>query len=239
MESLTVIYDNRALPPFKPDWGFSALIETDEELLLFDTGANPKILNENFKAAEVDVESIDKVFISHNHWDHVGGLEAVLEKKREFEIFVPESDCEEFENNLPETVTCVPVSAPVYISEKFLSTGPLPTGLEKPREEQSLIVFSEKGPVLVTGCSHPGIVNIAKRALSLIGDRLFLIVGGFHLYKLSDEEVFEISEELKSLTQFVAPCHCTGDRALSLFKESWKDRFVEVKAGVEIPLSEV
>jgi len=238
METLTVIYDNRALLPFKADWGFSALVEVNGETLLFDTGAKPNVLKENLKLADVDLQTVEKVFISHNHWDHVGGLEAVLENKG-VELFVPESDCEEFESNLPQEAACVPVSAPTFISDIFLSTGPLPTGLENPTEEQSLIVFSKRGTVLITGCSHPGIVKVAERAVSLTGNKLFLTVGGFHLYKLSEREIIEVSEKLKAFTQFVAPCHCTGDGALSIFKETWKDRFIEVKAGVEIPLSEV
>ncbi len=238
METLTILYDNRALPPFLPDWGFSALIELKEESILFDTGAKPEVLKKNMETAGVDPSSIDKVFISHNHWDHVGGLPYVLSKNDSVEIYVPETDYFEIEKELPETAICVPVSAPTYISERALSTGILPTGLEKPSEEQSLIVFTERGALLITGCSHPGIVEIAKKAVSLVGETLFLTVGGFHLYKSTDDEILEVCKELKNFTQFVAPCHCTGDRAISLFKESWGDRFVEAVAGLEIPLSE-
>ena len=238
MEQLLVLYDNRAIEGFRADWGFSLLIELDEESILFDTGAKPEVLKHNMEAADVDPASIDRIFISHNHWDHVGGLPYILQSNREFELYIPETDCFKVEEELPESVVCVPVSAPTYISERALSTGVMPTGMEEPAEEQALILFSEMGPVLITGCSHPGIVDIARKAVSLTGEELFLTIGGFHLYRATDEEIREVSEELKKFTRFVAPCHCTGERGIEIFRETWKDRFVEAVAGVEIPLTE-
>ncbi len=238
MERLTVLYDNRAVDGFKADWGFSLLVELDDRDILFDTGAKPEILGENMDKAGVDPEEIDIVFISHNHWDHTGGLPVILEKNAEFELFVPEPDCLEFEERIPESSICVPVSSPTYITERVLSTGIMATGLESPQYEHSMIVLGEPGPVLITGCSHPGIVDIAKKAVSLTGEELFLIVGGFHLYRADREEIEEVSEELKRLTRFVAPCHCTGEEAIEIFRTSWKERFIPAAAGVEIPLEE-
>jgi 7,8-dihydropterin-6-yl-methyl-4-(beta-D-ribofuranosyl)aminobenzene 5'-phosphate synthase len=108
--------------------------------------------------------------------------------------------------------------------------------MEKPAYEHSLVISTAEGFLLLTGCSHPGIVEIAKKAVTICGEELFLIVGGFHLYKSADERIIEVAEELKRFTRFVAPCHCTGEREIEIFKEIWKDRFVEAAAGVEIPL---
>jgi len=238
MERITVLYDNRATDGFKADWGFSALIELEEETLLFDTGAKGEVLKENAQKAQLNFKEVEKVFISHNHWDHTGGLEVLLKENPEVEVIVPEPDCQEFEEKLPETAVCVPVLAPTYLSERLLSTGIMETGLEAPSTEQSLIVLSQLGPILITGCSHPGIVEIAKKAVALTGETLFLTLGGFHLYKATDEEIVETAKELMRYTQYAAPCHCTGDRGIELFKETFQERFVEVKAGVEIPLEE-
>ena len=238
MENLVIVYDNKATEGFKADWGFSALVELEDELILFDTGANPEILKENLERAGVAPEEIDIVFISHNHWDHTGGLSFILERNKEIELFVPESSCDHFEELLPETSVCVPVSEPVQISERALSTGVLPTGMDSPKEEQALIVNTPAGYLLLTGCAHPGIVEIAKKAVSICKEKLFLVVGGFHLNEASEEEAEEKAKELLELTQFVAPCHCTGDLAIEVFRRIFGDRFIEVAAGVEIPLEE-
>jgi len=238
MERLTILYDNRAVEGFIPDWGFSALVELEDFTLLFDTGAKPEVLKANMERAGVTPSEIDGLFISHNHWDHVGGLPYVLENNHHLELYIPEPDCYEYEEKLPEGTVCVPVSAPTYITERALSTGIMATGLELPEYEHSLVVLSQMGAVLITGCSHPGIVEIAKRAVSIVGEPMFLTVGGFHLYKATDDEVVEVANELKKFTQFVAPCHCTGERAIELFSEVFGDKFIDAKAGVEIPLEE-
>ncbi len=238
METLTIVYDNRATEGFKGDWGFSAFIELEEGNILFDTGAKAEILEHNLKKAGIEPREIERVFISHNHWDHAGGLPLIIEKSNNFELFIPESDCYEYERELPEKTTCVPVSAPTYIMERALSTGLMPTGMERPQYEQALIVFTEIGPILITGCSHPGIVEIAKKAVYLTGETLSLTVGGFHLYKAPREEIVKTAEELSKLTKFVAPCHCTGELGIEVFAEVFGDNFIEAKAGTEIPLEE-
>ncbi|WP_457679515.1 MBL fold metallo-hydrolase [Thermovibrio sp.] len=239
MERISVVYDNRAVPPFKEDWGFSALVELEEGNLLFDTGAKPEVLEHNLKCADFDLKELDKLFISHNHWDHAGGLPLVLERALHLELFIPEPDCYQYEEELPEKVVCVPVSAPTYISERLISTGIMATGLEAPEFEQSLIVMAEPGPILITGCSHPGIVDVAKKAVSIVGETLFLTIGGFHLYRSTKEEIEEVAKELVRFTQFVAPCHCTGQLGIEVFAEVFGDKFIDAKAGVEIPLQEV
>ena len=239
MESITILYDNQAINNFTADWGFSALIETETENLLFDTGAKANILIENGQKADVNWQLIDFIFISHNHWDHTGGLPSVLESSSSPEVFIPETDLEYFEELVGERGVCVPVNAPTYISEKFISTGIMPTGLESPTAEHSLIFQSSQGFILITGCSHPGIVEIAERATTICGEKLLLTLGGFHLYKKQAKEIEEIAEKLKSFTEYVAPCHCTGEHGIEIFKKLWKERFIEAKAGVEIPLQEV
>ncbi len=239
MEKLVILYDNRAIEGFQPDWGFSALVELEDSTVLFDTGAKEEVLKSNMKAAGVFPSDVEAVFISHDHWDHTGGLDFVVRNNPHIELFLPEEDCYKYESGLPEETVCVPVSAPTYIGERLISTGVMPTGLDSPAYEQSLIVSTRLGFVLLTGCSHPGIVEIAKRATLICGERLFLTVGGFHLYKTDVSTVRKVATELMNFTSYVAPCHCTGDGAIEIFKGLWKDRFIGVAAGVEIPLEEV
>jgi len=63
------------------------LIETENENILFDTGAKGKILLNNIEKLDVDIEKISKIVISHEHWDHYGGLKALVPLVRDIELY--------------------------------------------------------------------------------------------------------------------------------------------------------
>jgi 7,8-dihydropterin-6-yl-methyl-4-(beta-D-ribofuranosyl)aminobenzene 5'-phosphate synthase len=80
---ITIIYDNTAFSKnLTPDWGFSCLVEAYDRKILFDTGAKGSILFDNMKKLDIDPSEIDMVFISHDHWDHTGGLPDFLKNQR-------------------------------------------------------------------------------------------------------------------------------------------------------------
>lgn len=56
------------------EWGYAALIEVDGNTLLFDTGGRPDTVLKNSGELGIDLSAVDTVFLSHNHWDHTGGL---------------------------------------------------------------------------------------------------------------------------------------------------------------------
>ena len=98
--------------------------------------------------------------------------------------------------------------------------------------EQSLIVNTSQGLIVITGCSHPGIVNVLKRAKMIVNRKVYLVFGGFHLKENSDEEIMEIVSDLKDLGVLkVGPTHCTGDKAIELFKKEYGDDFVQMGVG--------
>lgn len=78
MFRLTVIYDNNARQNFTGSGGFATLIETKQETLLFDTGWDGLLLLKHMKILNIDPQSINKVIISHQHWDHIGGLPELI-----------------------------------------------------------------------------------------------------------------------------------------------------------------
>lgn len=97
----TILYDNYLHKEgTKPDWGFSCLIEGAEKTILFDTGTNPEILMHNVEQLEVDLEKVEQIVISHVHYDHTGGLNAVLEKNHEVSVYLPVSFPYEFVRNV-------------------------------------------------------------------------------------------------------------------------------------------
>ncbi len=56
------------------EWGFSAIIESDGHKILFDTGNRENTVLEKADSLGIDLSSISNVFVSHNHFDHTGGL---------------------------------------------------------------------------------------------------------------------------------------------------------------------
>jgi len=77
---LKIAYDNKAKPGFKEGWGFSCLIEMEDEKILFDTGWDGNILLSNMEKFGIRPAEIKRAIISHDHWDHAGGLPISLEK---------------------------------------------------------------------------------------------------------------------------------------------------------------
>jgi 7,8-dihydropterin-6-yl-methyl-4-(beta-D-ribofuranosyl)aminobenzene 5'-phosphate synthase len=73
---ITVLVTNVAGDPHLGDgeWGYSALVEVDGHKILYDTGASSDMVLNNAKALHIDLSDVEDVVLSHNHWDHVGGL---------------------------------------------------------------------------------------------------------------------------------------------------------------------
>lgn len=228
MGTISVIYDNNSIDrKIRPAWGFSALIEHERRQMLFDTGGDAGTLLHNATAMGVDLHSVPDVFLSHAHGDHTGGLSALL--RPGLKIFIPRSFPAGFFSHVQKAGAIpVVVSDPLWCLEGFRSTGELGRGVL----EQSLIVDAPGGPVLVTGCAHPGIVNITQFATRLAGRPLSLVLGGFHLGGATDREVYAIAKALKELgVEKVAPCHCTGRPATRILLQSFGDNGIAVSAG--------
>jgi 7,8-dihydropterin-6-yl-methyl-4-(beta-D-ribofuranosyl)aminobenzene 5'-phosphate synthase len=198
---LTIVYDNDTVKTgLKTGWGFSALIETDDAPpLLFDTGDDGAALLYNMKKLGIDPDRIGAIVISHHHYDHTGGLSALLEVNKQADIYAPASTMV----SLPGR-RVIPVSRSIQLSEAVFSTGEL-KGIE-----QSLGIKTAKGILVVTGCSHPGVGTILDAA-SRHGE-VYGIIGGFH--------GFRDFSRLNGLA-LICPCHCTQYKSEleSLFPE--------------------
>jgi len=233
MARIMIIYDNRvARGDLYPGWGFSALVEKEGARLLFDTGGDKIVLEHNAITLGIDLKGTDYLFLSHEHCDHIGAISSTLHKG--LTVVYPASFSAGFKKRIAEEkLTAVPVEGPVEFHPGFSSTGELGGRIK----EQSLIVTGKDGPILITGCAHPGIVEIARVATGLSEGPLTLVIGGFHLSSKVDSEVEEIASSLKRLgVERVGPCHCTGERAMKVLRGSFGSRNVEVKAGISIEI---
>jgi 7,8-dihydropterin-6-yl-methyl-4-(beta-D-ribofuranosyl)aminobenzene 5'-phosphate synthase len=186
---ITLVYDNEVHERgLEADWGFSCVIEVENTpKILFDTGADGSILLGNMKKLKIDPGSIDEVFISHAHWDHLGGLSDFLKANKDVTVYVPVS-CSK-PSGAKEVIS---IREAFQLHENVFSTGEL-RGVE-----QSLAVKTEKGIVVIVGCSHPGVGSILKTA-SRFG-KVRALIGGLHGFT-----EFELLKDL----DLICPCHCT------------------------------
>ena len=204
---ITIVYDNTAFrKDLQADWGFSALVETKERKILFDTGANGAILLSNMQKLEINPKEIDEIFISHSHFDHTGGLSAFLDQNNEVKVWVPPSF-----RGIKNVREVIKVENPKKLYEGIYSTGEL-EGIE-----QSLCVETEKGIVIIAGCSHPRMEHILQVA-SQFG-RVYGIIAGLHGTR---------PESLKDL-DLICPTHCTQYSVE--IKSLYPEKYIEGGAG--------
>jgi 7,8-dihydropterin-6-yl-methyl-4-(beta-D-ribofuranosyl)aminobenzene 5'-phosphate synthase len=101
--------------------------------------------------------------------------------------------------------------------------------------EQSLVIDTEYGSVVLTGCAHPGIVEIVERIHRISQSDIALLMGGFHLRGSTQGEVRRIIKHLRRMWVLrVAPSHCTGDDAIDTFKREYGPDFLEAGLGATI-----
>jgi 7,8-dihydropterin-6-yl-methyl-4-(beta-D-ribofuranosyl)aminobenzene 5'-phosphate synthase len=230
--TITILYNNVGHDPsLETAWGFSALVERNGETLLFDTGGDGAILMRNMSALGIDPGQIQSVVLSHIHGDHTEGLNAILNKGLQPTIYIPPSFPTNYKDSLKQIVPIIEVEPGQTIMEGILTTGEMGTSIP----EQALIIRTTKGMVIITGCAHPGIVNLVDRAIQLVGDPVYLVMGGFHLGSASNTQITSILEQFRRLgVQKVAPSHCTGDVAIRMFREEYGDDFIESGVGCVI-----
>ena len=228
--SITVIYDNNPYTEgLRAEWGLSCLIRGSEKTILFDTGGKGSSLLANMHELGINPREIDTVVLSHIHNDHVGGLKEFLEKNEHVTVYLPMSFPRELKGNLMSAgIRIVEVHDATKICDGVYTTGELGAAIK----EQSLIVHTTQGMIVLTGCAHPGIVTILKGAKALVKDDILLAMGGFHLGGAGQGEIEKIILSFRSMgVKFVGPCHCSGDLARKMFKEEYGDSYLHLGVG--------
>lgn len=223
----TTIYDNTSLHAhLVPKWGFSCLLGND---LLFDTGGDSHTLLSNMAKMGIDPAWIRTVVLSHPHGDHTDGLAGLLSTGIRPMVYAPCSFPMRFKADVRSLTTLVEVHGPVDIRPGIHTTGEVGSRIA----EQALAVETGEGLVVITGCAHPSIVEMVRRAREITGGKVALAMGGFHLGDTSQRQVKAIIADLRNLgVRKVAPCHCTGDRAIRVFAEEYGPDFVKAGAGM-------
>lgn len=233
---ITVLYNNVPQDArLTTAWGMSCLIEGMEKTILFDTGGDGRVLLSNMKKLGKDPAQVETVVLSHVHGDHTGGLSDFLRQAGDVELCFPQSFPGKFKEQAAKTgYKTVAVDESVRIAKDIYSTGEMGQGIK----EQALVLQTAEGLIVITGCAHPGVVNIVKRAKEVCQGEVYLVLGGFHLMELPDREVEAVINALKDLgVKKAGPSHCTGDRAIELFRRAWEKDFMELGLGGTVSLN--
>ena len=216
-------------------WGFSCLIDNR---ILFDTGESGRYLFNNIKLMKIDVSKIEAAVISHDHWDHKDGLWDVLKERPGLKVYA----CPNFSKDFREKVKAhqgflIEVGSFFEISKNILVTGEIPGEYDgKYMPEQALILKTEKGVTVITGCAHPGIKKIVDKVKEKFPEeQLYLVFGGFHLMDKDKKTIESIVGRFKEMkVKKVGPTHCSGKEAEILFKKTYKNNFLNIAAGQTI-----
>ena len=230
----TIVYDNNVYDErLQTKWGFSCWVETEGGIVLFDTGDDGATLLSNMSQLGLDPAEIDAVVLSHAHGDHTGGLGALLGTGVKPTVYVPASFSGPFKRDVQALTELVEVTEPLKIAPGIHTTGEVRGGIT----EQALAVESEDGLVVVTGCAHPGVEKMVRRAKESIGGDIALVMGGFHLGSAGRAQVERIMADFRAMgVQRVAPCHCTGDSARQMFSDEFGEDCTLVGVGWSVTL---
>lgn len=215
------------------EWGFSAYIETNGINILFDTGTTDVYLR-NAKSLGINLEDADFIVLSHYHIDHTGGLKHHQFKSKKKMIMHPQI----IEKLPPEESKKYKKDFEIITSEKplefakdiyYLGQIPRSNNFEKGKcedeemfDDSAIAIKTEKGAVIVSGCSHSGICNISEYAKKVTGQKLHAVIGGFHLFEDDEKAVDGTIEYFKTDTpEHLYPMHCVDFPTLARFRSEF------------------
>ncbi len=270
---ITIICDNSvSVKGGIGEHGFSAFLETERGNYLFDTGRGEGLMG-NLLAFDKDPLSIQKIILSHGHYDHTGGLPSILEVLGETEIpahpdifsiryrITQENGKEvkrfiglKFQRPYLEALGGKFNFSREYreISRELFLTGEVPrkASFEKGdarlfaeiggqclpdpfADDQSLILKSSQGLVLILGCAHAGLVNILEHVIEKTGeDKIHAILGGTHLDFASPLQIEETIQALKKYKiERIGVSHCTGMMGALRLLAEFGDKFFLGRVG--------
>jgi len=229
---VTIIYDNYQFDPdLKPDWGFACLVEYQGKQLLFDAGRDATLYQQNMEKLQIDPAGIPTLFISHAHGDHTAGVPWIVQENPGIKCYFPGPYAEQLEaaGTLPKNSQTVKDALQLY--GPFYSTGDDFANFR----EQGLVVKTENGGVLITGCGHPGAVAMVARAQNELGIKVHTVIGGLHLMQRPGEEINQIADQLKKMgVKHICPTHCTGDGSIAILKEAFGEEYIAGGTGKQI-----
>jgi len=246
MNIVTLIENTSCRETLAWEHGLSLYLETAGQRILFDMGQSGAFAD-NASRLGIDLGTVDFAVLSHGHYDHGGGIRRFLQSNAHAFIYVNQCAFEPHFNAGGKNIGLDPTlpRERIWFVEGSLSLAPgislqtvpfLPTDTagmtfcdgqpEDFRHEQYLLVEEAGKRILISGCSHKGIVAITEHF------RPDVLVGGFHFMKTEDEGVLEeAARRLLALDCVYYTGHCTGQKQFDFLKQIMGERLHAVSTG--------
>lgn len=273
------------------DFGFSCITKYHGKTILFDAGSNADIFKMNTTKLGIDLSKVDIVVVSHGHFDHLNGLDYLLQVNPKVKIYFPydifwgapvpyDATGQEpiVKDSLPSfmqyfdggatkfsinqsgrfwnaNIEFVKTSKEILPGLNIIATSSQYMGyfscypgksfvdgqFDNKQDackntnlpELSLSMKTEKGQVLIVGCSHTGVENIVKQTQSITSDKIDMLYGGFHLLPFDRAQTIQLVNQLMSDLKVhrVAPAHCTGHLAFKILMDTYKTDYLYAGLG--------
>lgn len=240
---------------FGCEHGLSLYIESGEHKILFDMGQT-NLFEANAEKLGIDLAKIDFAVLSHGHYDHSGGLKRFLEINKSATVYLSRhafephySGAERYigvDQSLQKCKRLVFTEDFLQIAENMqlcscngnpplhpvecFGLNMIDNGRIIPedfRHEQYLTVIENGKKIVISGCSHKGILNIANWL------KPDILIGGFHFSKIEPcaSRLHTAAEELLSTGAKYYTCHCTGTEQFASMKKIMGNKLEYISAG--------
>ncbi|NOR75336.1 MAG: MBL fold metallo-hydrolase [Draconibacterium sp.] len=255
---ITILTENVAGGKFIAEHGLSYLVEIDGEKILFDTG-NSDVFLKNAEILGIDIHnSVEKIVLSHGHWDHGDGLRFIDNKTL---ITHPDSFLKRYrkadhsavglslaKEEIKNKFDLIESKKSIKVTDNLFFLGKIPrnsnfesktTSFEFEEgsddfipDDSAMAAIVDNELIVITGCSHSGICNICEQAKAVTGvSKLKVVIGGFHLKSQNNQTSKTIDYFKENRVETLLPSHCTDLPALALFYSEFK--IAQVKTGMK------
>ncbi len=250
-------------PCFLSEHGLSLYIETIKHKILFDTGQSGAF-SENAETLGIDLSTVDIAVISHGHYDHGGGISRFLELNSKAPVYISSHAFGNYCNASNKYIGLDPElhnNKRLVFTPDFLEITPGLTlyscnkhirkyktdqaGLTEKingefipdsfLHEQYLLIEENSKKVLISGCSHKGILNIIDWL------RPDVLIGGFHFMKQpvnqnNNPVLDNAAKILSGYDTLYYTCHCTGKEQFAYLKNRMGAQLEYLAAGQQLTI---
>ena len=229
----SLLENTTSRPDIAAEHGLSLYVETETRRILFDMGQTD-LFARNAEVLGVDLSQVDLAVLSHGHYDHGGGLATFLEINRTTPVYLTEAAFLPHYNGTQKYIgldASLRGHPRLRVVSGDLSLGGdltllSPNGRERKhslgafdltervgdvfipddfRHEQYLLIEEGGKRVLISGCSHAGILDIVEWFSPDV------LIGGFHVSKMAlGAELTALGDALAAHGTEYYTCHCTG-----------------------------